>query len=99
MVQNRKITKEYWKPEGNFMIRYFYRTLPMNLAFGVTLIYIVPWLVILYYLFRKNGYTFIIAMIIYLIVFTLHVFSARYISRQVKYRLMLQEMDIERVAK
>jgi hypothetical protein len=86
---------DFYKDEHNPIIRWFYSRFTMPVAFTLTLIYTVPWLVVLYYLFNRNYLLFFIAGFVYLIAFVLHFVMARHISKEISYRIVLKELDID----
>lgn len=95
MKSYRKISDRYWEPERNFVIRAIYKKFRnMNVAFTMTLIYSIPWLVVIYYLFVLRPLNFIIAFLVYVIVFAIHTYMAYAISRVIAYRMLLKDMGI-----
>lgn len=95
MKNYRKISDRYWEPERNFVIRSIYKRFRnMKVAFTMTLVYSIPWLVVIYYLFIIRPLNFIIAFFVYLIVFIIHTYMAYIISRAIAYRMMLKDMGV-----
>lgn len=87
----------YWEPERNFVIRAIYKRFSMNVAFFMTLLYSIPWLIVIYYLFVIRPLNFIIAFFVYLVVFIIHTYMAYVISRVVAYRMMLKEEGVRQI--
>jgi len=98
MKKYRQICPDrYWIPERNFAIRFFYKKFSMPVAFTLTLVYFLPFIIILYYLFLKNELYFIVAVLIYLAIFAVHFFMARMLAKEVGYEMLLREEGIRRM--
>lgn len=97
MKKYRKICPtRYWELERNFIIRWFYEKFSMKIAFTITLIYFIPWVVVLYYLFLRNSLFFPLAFLVYLAVFIVHFFMSKYLSKEIAYRMILQDTGVDR---
>ena len=69
----------------------------MPVAFTMTLVYFIPWLVVLYYLFLKKDLYFLIAFLVYLVAFVVHFLMARMLSREVAVQIIMKDAGIERI--
>lgn len=90
-----KLKPRFWEEERNPIIRWIYKNFNDKVAFTLTLIYTLPWLCVLYYLFNKQTVYFIIASAVYMLTFVIHAFMSRYIRRELRYKIVLKDLGVD----